>query len=250
MGLFKVRVLGFSGPTNLHTPKLVRFLAFLSFSNVACATADHGRMHDKWDDDGFLSSSHRILSTYDKCILTLCCAVLFICAVALLVQACRILVDIARKERLWQQEQYLAEEELLMSALEAGYGKATTLPRYATRFGALSEQEIDVNGVRKVVLVVNETYATNAAQDAYADWFVRWCHLQETASNYADQTTSEEMATLLDMGSPRRPGYLDEAVASSQGPSDEITPLMDVGSPEAQQDLDDFATSPRPLLAD
>ncbi|KNG80945.1 hypothetical protein ANOM_011027 [Aspergillus nomiae NRRL 13137] len=249
MGLFIVRVLGFGGPINLHTPKLVRFLAFLSFSNVARAKADHGSMHDKWDD-GFLSSSHRILSTYDKCVLTLCCAVLFICAVALLVQACRILVDIARKERLWRQEEYLAQEELLMSALEAGYGKAATLPRYATRFGDLSEQEIDRNGVRKVVLVVNETYATNAAQDAYADWFVRWCHLQEEASNYAVEGSSDGMSPLIDVGSPTASRYLGDVVPSSQGPLDRISPLIDVGSPGVQQDLDGLATSPRPLLAD
>lgn len=85
MGSFMVRVLGFSGPINLCFPKLV-LLAFLSFSNVARATAVHASTHDEWGDDGFLSSSHRILSTYDKCVLTLCGAVIFICAVALLVQ--------------------------------------------------------------------------------------------------------------------------------------------------------------------
>ncbi|KAE8360370.1 hypothetical protein BDV27DRAFT_41473 [Aspergillus caelatus] len=248
MGLFMVRVLGFSGSINLRIPKLVLFLAFLSFTN---ATAHHGSMHNEWSDDGFLSSSHRILSTYDKCILMLCGAVLLICTVALLVQACRILADIARKERLWRQEDYLAEEELLMSALEAGYAKGGTLPRYATRFGALSEQETDVSGVRKVVLVVNDTYATNVAQDAYADWFVRWCHLQEEASNYAAEGPSDEMTPLIDVGSPAAPRYLDGiGTPSSQGPSDGVTPLIDVGSPDAQQNWADPATSPRPLLAE
>ncbi|KAK6837463.1 hypothetical protein RU639_001462 [Aspergillus parasiticus] len=249
MGSFMVRALGFSRPINLRFPKLVLFLAFLSF-NVARATAVHESTHDEWGDDGFLSSSHRILSTYDKCVLTLCSAVIFICAVALLVQACRILIDIGRKERLWRQEDYLAEEKLLMSALEAGYAKGGTLPRYATRFGTLSEQEIDVSGVRKVVLVPNYTYATTAAQDAYADWFVRWCHLQEEASNYAVEASPDEVAPLLDLGSPKAPRYLGDAVTSSQGPSDGMTPLIDLGSLEAQQDGDDLATSPRPLLAE
>ncbi|KAB8218029.1 hypothetical protein BDV33DRAFT_176344, partial [Aspergillus novoparasiticus] len=249
MGLFMVRVLGFSGPIDLRFPKLVLLLAFLSFSNVARATAVHGNTHDEWGDNGFLSSSHRLLSTYDKCVLTLCGAVIFICAVALLVQACRILIDIGRKERLWRQEDYLTEEELLMSALEAGYAKGGTLPRYATRFGTLSEQEIDVSGVRKVVLVPNYTYATTAAQDAYADWFVRWCHLQEEASNYAVEASPDEMAPLLDLGSPKAPRYSDEAVSSSQRPSDGMSPLIDLGSLEAQQDGGELESSPRPLLA-
>ena len=138
-----------------------------------------------------------------------------------------------------------------MSALEAGYAKGGTLPRYATRTGALSEQETDVSGVRKVVLVVNDTYATNVAQDAYADWFVRWCHLQEEASNYAVEGLSDERTPLIDVGSPAAPRSLDEIRTSySQGPSDGMTPLIDVGSPVAQQDRDDLASSPRPLLAE
>ncbi|KAE8421456.1 hypothetical protein BDV36DRAFT_280762 [Aspergillus pseudocaelatus] len=138
-----------------------------------------------------------------------------------------------------------------MSALEAGYAKGGTLPRYATRFGALSEQETDVSGVRKVVLVVNDTYATNVAQDAYADWFVRWCHLQEEASNYAAEGPSDEMTPLIDVGSPAAPRYLDGiGTPYSQGPSDGVTPLIDVGSPDAQQNWADPATSPRPLLAE
>ncbi|KAE8378281.1 hypothetical protein BDV26DRAFT_261883 [Aspergillus bertholletiae] len=135
-----------------------------------------------------------------------------------------------------------------MSALEAGYAKRGTAPQYTARFGALSEQEIDVNGTRKVVLVVNNTFASNAAQDAYANWFVRWCHLQETASNYAVERRADEMTPLIDMESPETPLYLDEVMASSQGHTDEIYPLAAEGFAGAQQDLDEFTTSHRSLL--
>ncbi|KAL4897791.1 hypothetical protein BDV59DRAFT_49789 [Aspergillus ambiguus] len=104
-----------------------------------------------------------------------------------------------------------------MSDLEGANTKRGRINRYATRYGGIVERVRDVNGIRKVVLVVNARLPTSKAQDAYADWFRRWCQHQEETSNSSERT-SDETTPLVGTASSEAPRYLDDAVHTPQEP--------------------------------
>lgn len=120
-------------------------------------------------------------------------------------QACRISIDIVRSEQRWVQEDgkeciECAAQGHLMSDLEAGNRTSTSdsssstctfvNDRYVTRHGRLTEQVIDVNGIRKSVLVIDETFSGSGSgtRDAYADWFQKWRTMSCTSESIDERT--------------------------------------------------------------
>lgn len=85
-----------------------------------------------------------------------------------------------------------------MSDLEAGNRTSTSNSnssnrtfvngRYVTRHGRLTEQVIDVNGIRKSVLVIDETFSVSGTKDAYADWFQKWQTMSCTSESIDERT--------------------------------------------------------------
>ncbi|KAL4814899.1 hypothetical protein BDW67DRAFT_164930 [Aspergillus spinulosporus] len=69
--------------------------------------------------------------------------------------------------------------------------------RPMTRYGSIQQHIIDVNGVRKLVLVVDiDKYGHGAASesspDEYAEWFERWHQQQQQQQREAEVAGSEE----------------------------------------------------------
>ncbi|OJJ56474.1 hypothetical protein ASPSYDRAFT_91735 [Aspergillus sydowii CBS 593.65] len=85
-----------------------------------------------------------------------------------------------------------------MSDLEAGTctAAAAQLPlRSATRYGSITPHIMDINGVTKMVLVVDAaTPPTEGALDSYTEWFATW---RKRMDSYREQQLLEETAPLL-----------------------------------------------------
>lgn len=83
-----------------------------------------------------------------------------------------------------------------MSDLEAGTCTAAQLPlRSATRYGSITPHIMDINGVTKMVLVVDAaTPPTEGALDAYTEWFATW---RRRMDSYREQRLLDESAPLL-----------------------------------------------------
>ncbi|KAG2413711.1 hypothetical protein HFD88_002900 [Aspergillus terreus] len=150
-----------------------------------------------------LPHAHHRLSPYDKCTLVLCGTVLLTCALALIAQSCRISALIVRRTQQWKQEEYHADGTHAMA--DCGNAKRGIISRYATRYGGIVEQVTEVDGIRKVVLVVNARLPTSEDQDAYADWFRRWCQRQETVSSDVCEGAADEMTPLMGAQQPETP---------------------------------------------
>lgn len=83
-----------------------------------------------------------------------------------------------------------------MSDLEAGAGTPGQQPlRSATRYGSITPHIMDINGVTKMVLVVDaDTPPTEGAFDAYTQWFATW---RRRMDSYREQQLLDERAPLL-----------------------------------------------------
>jgi hypothetical protein len=71
-----------------------------------------------------------------------------------------------------------------------------------TRYGSIQQHMIDVNGVRKLVLVVDiDKYgreSSEASPDEYAEWFERWRQQQQRVAEVAvSEEPLDESAPLL-----------------------------------------------------
>ncbi|KAL4759669.1 uncharacterized protein BDW70DRAFT_139284 [Aspergillus foveolatus] len=75
--------------------------------------------------------------------------------------------------------------------------------RPKTRYGSIQQHMVDVNGVRKLVLVVDiDEYSRGASSDAspdeYAEWFERWRQQQQREAEVAvSEEPLDESAPLL-----------------------------------------------------
>ncbi|KAL5359790.1 hypothetical protein BJX96DRAFT_62081 [Aspergillus floccosus] len=129
------------------------------------------------------------------------------------VQSCRLSALIVRRAQQWKQEEHHADCAHAMADFEGGNSNATPkhgiITRYATRYGGIVEQVTEVNGIRKVVLVVNARLPTSEDRDAYADWFRRWCQRQETVSSDAGEGASDEMTPLIGVEEPETSRYCE-----------------------------------------
>ncbi|KAL2815818.1 hypothetical protein BDW59DRAFT_12955 [Aspergillus cavernicola] len=194
------------GPGNLHLAPL--FFVNLWFGQCAFATANSTQsrhVHNpNWDATKY---------TDGKIILILGVVVCMTFALGLLSQLCEI--SILSCLRNWRREDDAYPElnpvaqRHRMSDLEAGgiilahnacdipidlakKGSNVSLaeyPRWKARYGTITEHMLDVNGVRKLVLVVDHASLpsdSDRAQDGYAEWFGRWRQQQEAEASFLD----------------------------------------------------------------
>ncbi|KAF9894946.1 hypothetical protein FE257_004568 [Aspergillus nanangensis] len=178
----------------------------------------------------------RVLSPYDKFVLFLGGAVLLACAIALLTQTCRIWAFIVQRELLWSEDD---DPELYwgkahghtMYDLESGKyaptSSACPFMTYTTRYGSITQQSMQVNGIQKLVLVANVTTSLDEAPDAYADWFQRWRRQREEeeeneaeeSHEYTDEQSSDEHTPL--MGAQAHNTQCDSTIVEVSSPPEQ-----------------------------
>ncbi|KAF9893952.1 hypothetical protein FE257_008923 [Aspergillus nanangensis] len=92
----------------------------------------------------------------------------------------------------------------------------TGRPPYAACYGNLTEHAVEINGIRKVVLV-NGASSNAPPQDAYAEWLKRWRHRHQgdASSCTSEDCVDENAALVADESTDDLSQYVDDELVGS-----------------------------------